>query len=410
MGVSAWYTEYPRPRVNKIDIAAGYSHNYYNENMESSNLVSHTQDLRDIFHDRNNYAIGATYFHQFNRNHSLETGYSLSGLDINDIQESSSYPTDDFRYKEITNSIFAQWEAVISRVFSFKIGVRAEHLHLSGMQSYDNSNFTHNYFNIFPSAAVSFNIPRGNQSASLNISRKITPPMYLSLNPFIIWSSENSYSVGNPNLTPSYSWNFDLTYSFLDNWVFSFQYINAPNMMASYLYAKDGYTVSSSKNMSKHDYIYANLQYARSFWERFRLNVNIGIRHTSQAGVIEGTDLSDKSTSFLMSIRPLLVISKKYAWRIAAVFRYTSPESGLTSDKRPIYNLAAETSKEFSNGMKLVFSCSNILVNRSPSTFTSDTYSYRLRMHIPVRFSLSFSYVFGNKKVRGAEERNIEIK
>ena len=77
-----------------------------------------------------------------------------------------------------------------------------------------NDRVKRNYFNLFPSAALTWNI---NQKHSLNLtySRRIDRPTYQDLNPFENKLDELTYERGNPFLRPQYTHNVELTHTFI---------------------------------------------------------------------------------------------------------------------------------------------------------------------------------------------------
>lgn len=413
-GVSAWYTERPNPRKNSIDIYGGYSHNSIASREDYDGREESILPYGRYCLLNNEYTSGV-FQGRFNQvlspKHLIQTGYVFNLLDMHDVQYPAISDINDFHYKEITNRAYISWGAYFSQLFSMTLGMSIENLHLSGIQTNGDTHFSHDYFGIYPMASFSFNIPNGSQSISLNVARKIEAPLYLSLNPFKEWSSENSYHVGNPDLKPSMPWTVGLVYSFLGNWVFSANYKHDPDMRDNYTFEKDGYTVSSSKNMTKYDYANANLEYSRSFWNRLRLNVAAGLTYFSRAGEFDGVLRSRDEMVFNTNVRANLVLSQRHAWRVSMAFRYRTPDGGLTSDGLHSYTLMADMSKEFGSSWQLKFSCDRILFNRAATTFDSDTYSYYIRtVHIPVQLNLSVSYTFGNMLVKGAQDRSIDIK
>jgi len=70
------------------------------------------------------------------------------------------------------------------------------------------------YVNLFPSAALTWNI---NQKHSLNLtySRRIDRPTYQDLNPFENKLDELTYEKGNAFLQPQYTDNIELTHTFM---------------------------------------------------------------------------------------------------------------------------------------------------------------------------------------------------
>ena len=413
-GVSAWSTLYPNPQKNMLDIFAGYSHNVrnsYNTYEESGMDGGKAGTRQDLGLKSQGYSLKATFMQVLSGAHRIAGGYDFYAMDINQDQDYADTDPDRFHYKEMNNAIYGEWSATWSSLFSTRVGLRGEYLHTRGHQTQEGTTFSHDYWNLFPSVSLSFNIPAGGQSLSLSVARTEDLPIYSLLNPYKRWYSETSYYTGNPDLKPSYSWTTDFTYSFLSSFMAGASWNHQPGMRENYTYVKDGYTVSSSTNLGDYDALYCYLQYFKSFWERLRVNVTAGVWHISRNGEIEGSYLRDVTTYFSGNIRVNYLISEPYQWRASAMFIYNSRESGLTSYGLPFYNLSVELSKDWKCGLSVKAACSHIVTNRDPFTFSNDVYRrYSLTVHRPVTCSLNLSYTFGNLRVQRTAERQMTIK
>ena len=71
-----------------------------------------------------------------------------------------------------------------------------------------------NYLDLFPSAAIAFNINQ-KHTLSLTYSRRIDRPTYQDLNPFENKLDELTYQKGNAFLRPQYTDNVELTHTFM---------------------------------------------------------------------------------------------------------------------------------------------------------------------------------------------------
>lgn len=102
-----------------------------------------------------------------------------------------AYDENIFAIYAIANGKAGRW--------GFKAGVRGEYAKTSNL-TYDNR------FNLFPNGNISYNLTeKGDYTAALGYYRNIRRPSFWSLNPAVIQISDFSYTVGNPNLTPSFT-------------------------------------------------------------------------------------------------------------------------------------------------------------------------------------------------------------
>ncbi len=125
--------------------------------------------------------------------------------DVDVISESES---NDFLYKEQVAAAYLLYSHDIGSKVSIEAGVRGEYTfsdgRLQNVTGQDENTNLRNYFNLFPSLGVNYQINEKN-SLSLNYGSRIERPAYQDLNPFEYLLDELSYWKGNPFLTPQIS-------------------------------------------------------------------------------------------------------------------------------------------------------------------------------------------------------------
>ncbi|MGL4583430.1 MAG: outer membrane beta-barrel family protein, partial [Flavobacterium sp.] len=115
-----------------------------------------------------------------------------------------------FDYQEINwagyTSFTKNWDK-----WQVKGGLRGEY---TGIQTKSNGeNNTQSYFKLFPTAYVKYDVTE-DQQLSFAYSKRIDRPSYSWMNPAKSYYSLFSYFQGDPDLKPSISHNFSLTYNF----------------------------------------------------------------------------------------------------------------------------------------------------------------------------------------------------
>lgn len=151
---------------------------------------------------------------------------SKSALDYFSVNGLTLIPdpalSDDFNYNESVAaayvSILGNWEK-----WSLKMGLRGEQTSAKGTSVTLNSTNNQDYFKLFPTFYALY-VPTENHSFSLDYSRKLRRPRYQDLNPFKYFLNENNYNVGNPNLRPSFSHNFNFNYTLKGEYFFDVYY------------------------------------------------------------------------------------------------------------------------------------------------------------------------------------------
>ncbi len=92
---------------------------------------------------------------------------------------------------------------------SYQAGVRAEWTDVKTTLRTTNEVNPRNYFNLFPSAHVSYELPKQN-AIQLSYSRRVRRPFYNDLSPFFTFSDSRNFAGGNPDLNPEFSDVFEI--------------------------------------------------------------------------------------------------------------------------------------------------------------------------------------------------------
>jgi outer membrane receptor protein involved in Fe transport len=92
---------------------------------------------------------------------------------------------------------------------SYQFGLRGEITDVKTTLQQTNEVNPRNYANLFPSAHITYKLPKEN-ALQLSFSRRIRRPLYNDLSPFSTFSDNRNFFSGNPNLDPEYSNAFEL--------------------------------------------------------------------------------------------------------------------------------------------------------------------------------------------------------
>lgn len=152
-------------------------------------------------------------------------------------------PSNNLQYTQNIYSAYISYDFKV-KDYEFKTGVRGEGTSLNVRYPlFTQMNFKDNYFNLVPSATISYMLSAQEQ-LRLGYSMRIQRPGIRNLNPYVNNTDPQNISYGNPNLSPEKDNNFSLNYS-----LFSTN-VNL-NVSLSYGFVNNGiisYTFIDSKN------------------------------------------------------------------------------------------------------------------------------------------------------------------
>ncbi len=136
---------------------------------------------------------------------------TISGSEVLDPNQSNV-----FEYKENNQAVYLNGNKKINDKFSVQLGFRLENTQTNGYSATLDQEVKNDYLKLFSSLYLDYQL-NDNHGFNFTYGKRINRPGFGLLNPFRSYINSNSYSEGNPFLRPSFSNNFDFTYSFKKN-------------------------------------------------------------------------------------------------------------------------------------------------------------------------------------------------
>lgn len=186
------------------------------------------------------------YAFSYNQQHKIGFGELKSGIKYSNVNADNGYKfyeikdnnehiddtqSNDFTYKEQILAAYMLFSYPFNDRLNIELGLRGEQTWSDGqlytIDGIGNKDNRRNYFNIFPSVSLNYQLG-DEQSISLGYGSRIDRPAYQDLNPFEYLLDELSYWKGNPFLSPQKTHRASLTYSY-----------KRSSLSAAYTYMKD---------------------------------------------------------------------------------------------------------------------------------------------------------------------------
>ncbi|MDR2773263.1 MAG: outer membrane beta-barrel protein [Tannerella sp.] len=364
------------------------------------------------------YSVKTDYTHPLGEKSKLETGFkSSSSKTDNDLLyeeyvsgnwETDRNQTNHFIYTEQIHAAYVNLSHSWGK-WSTQAGVRSEYTVSKGEQRTTGTVRDSSYFNIFPTLFVNYN--PGSYTAGLSYSRRLMRPSYSHLNPFEIKTDAYSYTSGNPNLTPSYIHNIQLSFS-------------RKNLMARLAYNHITDLIITAPIVNDNDVRYGmipvNFGMRQSFsgMANYRIspfrwwNVNLmleGAYATNRSGEASGT-YTNNGAVYNISINNALTMKKGFSAEINGF--YVSRQKQGYFIMEPMGNLSAGIRKSLLNDKMII----SLNVNDLLYTMTEkiavkyEKVNYQLVSKRDSRsVALSLRYSFGSKTVKASRRRTSGI-
>lgn len=189
-----------------------------NGNMASLPYRIYTPSRQEI----NIYSGKVDYTYQLHKRWSMESGVKYSSITTNNLfdfyNNTGTQPvlvganSDHFEYTENTAAGYTSISGTLGK-WSVQGGLRGEYTNTRGYSVTLDSLNLNRYFKLFPSLFVVYKLNKDNEF-NFTYGYRINRPEYMRLNPFKSYTSPYSYLVGNPALKPAFIHNFELGYTY----------------------------------------------------------------------------------------------------------------------------------------------------------------------------------------------------
>lgn len=405
-----YYTLYTDRKGSMLDVLAGYGAGKTENNY--LNNFSGQQSVQDMSADRYAFSGKAAYTQVFDPRTRLQAGVEF--VDCHDRQDQSL--DGDFRsFKYYDRQIhgYVQFIRTWSDIFSSEIGLRLENTHTYGHQMVEDLRNTQDYTDLFPSVNLSWNIPAGSQSVALSYRREIRRPNMMQLDPYKIWSSDNSYSQGNPDLRPSYTDHVSLYYSFLRDFIFNTLYGYDYRLMTPYtMDTPEGYSMTSTTNSGRSHYLSMSLTYNKGVlpWWRISAYGAACFRNIRTRALEQGIHASGWEWGF--SWDNTFIISRRHFFTGKLAQDVQSASDRGTYREGCKYRIMLSLQKAFPCGLDIsAYGMIPVVGFKNYERLNTPDYSYEYHRDInQYSVGLSLSYSFGKSRVEGAKDRTYEVK
>jgi iron complex outermembrane recepter protein len=335
---------------------------------------------------------------------------------IEDAKHLDRDRSNDFNYEENINAGYVNYSRPFKK-FTLQVGVRAEHTVAKGeshgqkfngadYEPYDSS-FNRNYFNLFPSAAISF--ARGkNHQFNITFSRRIDRPSYQDLNPFEFKLDEYTYMKGNTGLRPQYTNSFGMSHTYKYKLTTAFNYSHVTDVFTQLIDTTElSKSFMTRKNLATQDIASVNISYPLQLgWYSAFANLNTYYSHyKANFGQGRTIDLDVYAYNFYMQNSAKL----GKGWTAEVGGWYSSPSIWQGTFKNSsMWSMDAGVQKSMLKGKgNLKVSVSDIFKTMQWSGVSNfaGQYLYSEGGWESRQLRLNFTYRFGNTQVKAARQR-----
>jgi len=364
--------------------------------------------------------IKIDYLHPFSKDGLFEIGLQTSLRDIRNDFAVSDYNsagewnpvdslTNDFIYDENIYGVYASLGNKYKK-FSYQLGLRGEYSDVRTELVQTNEVNPRDYFNLFPTAHLSYELP-GENNIQVSYSRRINRPRFWYLNPFFTFSDDRNQFTGNPNLDPEFTDSYEIAY---------IKYWDKGSLSSSVYYRdsegtiqriqsradevnSDGETITLTRPENLNGRKSYGLEFTGSYspqkWLRFNGNINLFRSKTD--GTNFARDFEAEATS--MSGRATAMITTLYNTDFQLRCNYRAPRNTVQGRNQSVTSVDLAASRDIlKNKGTLTLGVRDLFNSRKRRSerFLEDFYSKSEFQWRARSINLSLNYRINQKKER----------
>lgn len=378
--------DYVNELSDKLKIEAGYDGRLNHENSPQESFVdSANWDGRSLVEDQ-------TYFNRFIYDQNIQALYATLTTHLGKLG--------------IQGGLRGEYWNVNTKSYDYS----QEH-----DASLRNPAFKKDYFQLFPSLFLSYNLTK-TQELQLNYTRRLERPWGGQLNNFKDTRDASIITYGNPELTPEYTNAFEMNY--IKNWAdhtlsLSAYYRPTTDVIQTVKYrsATDGLMYSTSENVSKSISTGLELVLKDRLFKRLDLTTTADAYYYKLDGfsyVIDGqtvTGASDDNFSWTARMIANLMLPLDFSFQ--ATGNYNSRQVITQGYRKANYSVDLGARKTFSDRkFALALNVRDLFNSRKWETVTHGAgfERHQKNWRSGRRISLTFTYSFGNMKAKKPKE------
>ncbi|EKN17093.1 hypothetical protein HMPREF1076_02227 [Parabacteroides goldsteinii CL02T12C30] len=372
--------------------------------------------------------IEAGYKGTFQRNASPVDTYT--GTTAEDIRQDESL-YNRFLYNQDVHALYMTYGGKWNKL-SYQAGLRGEYWRVD-TRSLDfdqefngkaSETFEKDYFKLFPSAFISYDLPKNNE-LQVNYTRRLRRPWGGQLNSFRNISDASNISFGNPELTPEYSHSFELNY--IKSWEsghtlsLSGYYRSTDDVIQRirFLNTEDNVMYTTSENVAKSQASGLEIVGKDKLFKILDLTTTVNLYYSKLDGfsyLPQGAEtpvIGDTDESFAWNVRMIANLSLPWGVSLQGTGNYNSKQLMAQGHREPNYSVDLGLRKSFlSDKLTLSINARDLLDSRKFRTVTAgdgfwqDSENWRGGRR--VGFTLTYNFGNMNKKKDKSKSRSEE--
>ena len=278
---------------------------------------------------------------------SVKTGYNV--LD--------SGRSNHFIYDENINAAYVNYNRPLGKKWSAQLGLRVENTNSNGISKgytfntaqnkfeYTETKFIKSYTQLFPTVYLQYTANEKNQFV-INYGRRIKRPDYEDMNPFVHFLDRYTFEQGNPNISPQFSHNIELSHTYKGFLTTTVNYTATNNIIQQVLEQNDqtNETFIKKANIASAKQIGLAVTANKSITKWWSGNIYANVYNNHFKGLVNNEQISIGVTAFMAQLQHQFKLGKGWAAELSGFYRSKGLEGVIYI--KPIAQVNAGVSKQ----------------------------------------------------------------
>jgi outer membrane receptor protein involved in Fe transport len=313
----------------------------------------------------------------------------------------------NYNYSQHVHAVYSSFSDQFKN-WTYNAGLRMEYATYEGTSlSLNGNKFTNDYLGLFPSAFVSYKLPK-EQTMHLSYTRRTNRPHFMQLMPYVDVSNPQDTSRGNPALIPEFIHNTELSYNRQikggHNLMASVYYQYTQNLIERYrTFYSDGTSSSQPQNLNNGTTYGLELTGRTQILPIWDLTANANFFKNEVSGTNIDPTLNNSGYSWFGKLNTNLRLPAGFSLQVNG--NYEAPKVAAQGSQEEVYWLDAAIRKNlWNNRATLVVNVSDIFNTRKYTNIydMSAYYQTTYRDRETRIGNVTFTYRFGKSEQKNA--------
>ncbi|MCO4292449.1 TonB-dependent receptor [Solitalea sp. MAHUQ-68] len=406
-----------------------FAHNKYGSNQLYNTTFYNQQGVEDpgtpqliqkglIPSSANIIAAKVDYTHPISKSAKFDAGLKSSfvstknAIDYYDQLSNGDWQlnaqtSNHFDYDENINAAYLNFSKEIKK-FSFQLGLRGEQTRTKGNQRTTNDITERNYFQLFPTAYIKYEVNKNN-ALQVSYSRRVNRPDYESLNPFRNELDPYTYQQGNPDLKPQISNGVEFSHILKGKYTTTINYSKTTDVMTDLTApgAKPNSVYITKANLSTLDNYGISFSAPINFTKWWSANAYANVYHSGYKGHYLNDIVDRQQTTFSFNAQNTFTFAEGFTGEVSGFYNSKMIEGII--DIYPMWQISAGVQKSIldkKGSIKLnVNDIFNVQQFKGKIKYSTMDIDVKNRWDSRVA-TLSFTYRFGNSNLKTSQHNS----